>query len=499
MRIAMVSEHADPLAAVGGVDAGGQNVHVAALAAGAGAPRARRHRLHPPRLRSAPDRVRDRGRVRRGARARRPAARRSPRTSCCPTCRPSPTTCGDRWRAGARRRRARPLLDERRAPRCAAAAGLGIPVLQTFHALGTVKRRAPGREGHQPGRRGSSSSGGCAAPSTTWSRPAPTRWSSCARWACRPGAPASSRAVWTPTLFRPVPGPEPGGPPRLLVVGRLVERKGVGNAIEALAALPDAELVVAGGPPRRPARRRPGGRSGCAGSPASRGRRPGAASSGRCRATDVPALIRSADVVVAVPWYEPFGIVPLEAMACGRPVVGLRRRRAARHRGRRASPASSCRRADPTCWPRCCATLLADADRRARYGRPAGPVRSPSTSGSQVAAADRGPSYASRRPSPADSDRQEHRTMTLTTPCAHAHLAELVRAAGRLRSPASTSPTAGAPTLADGPDRGRPTARGRQRRQRGAGPAPDRRAGRPLPRRPAAVLRDLPDARRPRA
>ena len=32
MRIAMVSEHASPLATLGGVDAGGQNVHVAALA-----------------------------------------------------------------------------------------------------------------------------------------------------------------------------------------------------------------------------------------------------------------------------------------------------------------------------------------------------------------------------------------------------------------------------------------------------------------------------------
>ena len=33
MRIAMVSEHASPLAALGSVDAGGQNVHVAELAA----------------------------------------------------------------------------------------------------------------------------------------------------------------------------------------------------------------------------------------------------------------------------------------------------------------------------------------------------------------------------------------------------------------------------------------------------------------------------------
>jgi D-inositol-3-phosphate glycosyltransferase len=42
---------------------------------------------------------------------------------------------------------------------------------------------------------------------------------------------------------------------------------------------------------------------------------------GRVEQSDMPALLSSADVVVCAPWYEPFGIVPLEAMASGVPVV----------------------------------------------------------------------------------------------------------------------------------------------------------------------------------
>ena len=107
---------------------------------------------------------------------------------------------------------------------------------------------------------------------------------------------------------------------RVVVVGRLVERKGIGNAVEALALVPDAELVVAGGPAREALSED---------SEAVRlldlARRLGIAERvdlrGRVDRDDLPALLRSADAVVCAPWYEPFGIVPLEAMACGVPVV----------------------------------------------------------------------------------------------------------------------------------------------------------------------------------
>ncbi len=97
-------------------------------------------------------------------------------------------------------------------------------------------------------------------------------------------------------------------------------RKGFDDMVRAMPPIPNAELVIVGGPDRSRADSDPearrlrdlaeelgvGGRVHLYGAVARQ---------------DMPALLRSADVVACTPWYEPFGIVPLEAMACGIPVV----------------------------------------------------------------------------------------------------------------------------------------------------------------------------------
>ena len=116
------------------------------------------------------------------------------------------------------------------------------------------------------------------------------------------------------------PRPERPWAWRLLYVGRIDERKGISTAVEALAQLPDAAslTIVGEGDPAAEA----GLREQAQGlGVANRIRIEGF----RTRA-ELPDLYDEADVVVfPVVWPEPWGLVPLEAMALGRPVVATGR------------------------------------------------------------------------------------------------------------------------------------------------------------------------------
>jgi glycosyltransferase involved in cell wall biosynthesis len=194
-------------------------------------------------------------------------------------------------------------------------------VVQTFHALGVVKRRHHGPSDPSPPER---------AATEEWiAREVDRIVATCSDEVfelIRLGADRRRVSV-TPCgvdldAFTPG-GPaeqRPAGRSRILALARLVERKGVGDVVTALARLPDAELIVAGGPEAAGL-----ARDAEACRLMSLARELGVADRvqmrGRVEREQVPALLRSADVVACVPWYEPFGIVPLEAMACGIPVV----------------------------------------------------------------------------------------------------------------------------------------------------------------------------------
>ena len=324
MRIAMVSEHASPLAVLGGVDAGGQNVHVAALAHGA---RARRATTSSCTRAATTPRSRGAWRWRRGVAvdhvdAGPPAERAEGRAAAAHAAR-SPQRPARAVAGRPARRRPQPLLDVRRSPRSRPRRGLGIPVVHTFHALGTVKRRHQGARDTSPPRRLALERDDRRAAPTAIVATCTDEVFELMRHGRRPPADHGRAVRRRPRRASARDGPrEPRpGRRRLVAACRLVERKGIGDVVAALA----------GAPGRRAARRRrPDAagawtptprRAGCARSPTQHGVGDRLVLRGRVGRDEMPALLRSADAVVCAPWYEPFGIVPLEAMACGVPVV----------------------------------------------------------------------------------------------------------------------------------------------------------------------------------
>jgi D-inositol-3-phosphate glycosyltransferase len=319
MRVVMVSEHASPLAPLGGTDAGGQNVHVAELSSA---------------LAKAGHEV--------VVHTRRTDPYQPDQVPLCPGVTvqhdlagpPAPLPkdelfehmgefgenlarawCADPpdvvhahfWMSGLATLYATQELPH-------------IPVVQTFHALGVVKRRHQGTQDTSPEPR--------IELERDIARRADRVVATCSDELfelVRQGVPRRRISVVpsgvdTEALRPDVPPEARGARHRLVVLGRLVPRKGTDDVVRALVGLPDTELVIAGGPAAElldtdPDARRLLELAGELGV-ADRVRLVG----GIPRDAVAP-LLTSADAVVCVPWYEPFGIVPLEAMACGVPVV----------------------------------------------------------------------------------------------------------------------------------------------------------------------------------
>jgi glycosyltransferase involved in cell wall biosynthesis len=317
MRIAMVSEHASPLAVPGGTDAGGQHVHIAELAA---AVSALGHEVEVFTRRDSgdlPERVRtsegyDVVHVPAG-----PAAP-VPRTEVVPHVGDFTRFLADRWREH------RPDVVHSHfwtsgLASVLAAHEVDLPVVHTSHALSAVERRHPGAPA-DPAERPDAE--------RLVSRRADRVIATCADEVfelMRFGVPRSSISIvpWgvDTDLFAPVgPMAQRGETHRLVAVGELAPHQGFDTIVHALRALPDTELVIVGGP-----------RDGALDSDPEVARlRRGATAlgvAGRVRfagpvaRSELPALLRSAGAVVCTPSYEPSAVVALEAMACSVPVV----------------------------------------------------------------------------------------------------------------------------------------------------------------------------------
>jgi glycogen synthase len=121
-----------------------------------------------------------------------------------------------------------------------------------------------------------------------------------------------------PAFIDPAPAGEWGW--RLLYFGRIDEQKGIETAVDALALLPEEAVLTLIGD----------GDGRCADALGQRAARRGLEARVRFesarRRRDLPAGIKGSDAVVfPVRWQEPWGLVPLEAMACGRPVIATGR------------------------------------------------------------------------------------------------------------------------------------------------------------------------------
>jgi histidinol-phosphate phosphatase family protein len=332
LRIALISEHASPLAGLGGVDSGGQNVYAGQVArhlARAG------HRVEVLTRRddnSLPSVVSWRDGVRVVHLPGGPPCR-------CPKEQLLPFVKEMTQHALRRARRVRYDIVHANFFMSAAIAlelkrRLSIPFVVTFHALGRIRRLYQGGADTFPEERLAIEEAAIAEADWIIAECPQDRDDLLEHYGADPRRIRIIPCGFDPRELRPGDKRqarlELGLSPDeriILQLGRMVPRKGVDNVIRATARLQrdhgvTARLLIVGGESRQPDPEKTPeigrlqriawqeGFGELVTFVGSRGR------------SEVRGYYNAADVFVTTPWYEPFGITPVEAMACGVPVIG---------------------------------------------------------------------------------------------------------------------------------------------------------------------------------
>ena len=332
-RVALISEHASPLASAGGVDSGGQNIYVAQVA------------CHLARLGYSVDVF-----------TRRDAANLPEVLDWQPRVRVVHVPAGPaqyvrkedllplmgdfcRYVCDFARARGGYVVAHANFFMSALAAmelkrALGIPFVVTFHALGRVRRLHQSDADQFPAERMEIEDAAIAQADAVIAEcpqdedDLVTLYRASRRKLALIPCGFDKSEFWP--IARPFARRALGLDPKerfLLNIGRLVPRKGIDNAIRALGLLARehriaARLLVVGGNSDLPCPVLTPEIGRLKELAAAEGVAERVMFTGRRSREFLKLYYSAADVFVTTPWYEPFGITPLESMACGTPVAG---------------------------------------------------------------------------------------------------------------------------------------------------------------------------------
>jgi D-inositol-3-phosphate glycosyltransferase len=337
MNIAFISEHASPLAALGGVDSGGQNVYVAQVAAHLAA---RGHQIDIftrwdnaalPEVVTCQEGIRV---IHVEAGPKQPV----PKEDLLPFM----DQFGEKMAHFIRRKGQSYRLIHAHFFMSALVASklrkvLGIPFVVTFHALGKVRIKHQGGADRFPRERFAIEEGIMRDAARVIAECPQDRLDMREHYGADDARMSIIPCGFNPTEFYPMDREEACrvldlDPNRryLLQLGRMVPRKGVETVIRGFARFlrtanrDDMDLLIVGGESKDPDPVRTPELGRLMGIAREEGVAERVIFTGQRDRDMLKYYYNAAEIFASTPWYEPFGITPLESMACGTPVIGAR-------------------------------------------------------------------------------------------------------------------------------------------------------------------------------